>query len=538
MKSFIKKAKASLRDVQSQFPSSQGNQAQQQIIHQQDTPSRIQPPTPTDILRYRYHHGTNLGSIFVLEQWLTPSMFVEGAAGGSELDAVNACLKSQGLDATRAKWENHWSNAVSDSDFSWLVNTAHCTTIRLPIGYFTLGPAFTNNTPFAGAPAQVYVNAWNAVKTFVARARSHGIGVLLDLHALPGGANGDAHSGTSSGKADLWGNSGNLSLAQQCLVFMAQEARAMDGVVGLQLCNEAIWDAPGMYAWYDSVIGAILHVDNTMPLYISDAWNLRQAVSYCDTKNTLAAGFTNPIIVDTHKYYCFSDANKAETPQQIIAGVPQELGELNGKQGDVFTHGAAQVIVGEYSCVMDGQTWAKVSDADRPGLVEQFGHVESQTWQQKAGGSYFWTYKMDWMDGGEWGFVQQTNSSAITPPPNLLLAVKDVQSRIGTAQSQRQSRRDASVTGHENYWHNAAPGQTFEFWRYAAGWDVGFSDAMVFFQAREGLGLSGLGADKIGCLDVWVRKRILESGQAGPFVWEFEQGVRAGINDFYQAAGI
>lgn len=46
--------------------------------------------TTADIFNYRYHHGTNLGSVFVLEKWLSSSMYVHGAAGDSELDAVRA----------------------------------------------------------------------------------------------------------------------------------------------------------------------------------------------------------------------------------------------------------------------------------------------------------------------------------------------------------------------------------------------------------------------------------------------------------------
>ena len=46
------------------------------------------PPTATDIFRYRYQHGTNLGSIFVLEKWLHPKMFEKDAQGSSELEAV------------------------------------------------------------------------------------------------------------------------------------------------------------------------------------------------------------------------------------------------------------------------------------------------------------------------------------------------------------------------------------------------------------------------------------------------------------------
>jgi hypothetical protein len=46
------------------------------------------------------------------------------------------------------------------------------------------------------------------------------------------------------------------------------------------------------------------------------------------------------------------------------------------------------------------------------------------------------------------------------------------------------------------------------------------------------------GGDKIGMEELWVLKRIRESGQGGPFVWECEQGLRRGIKDFYQLAGI
>ncbi|KAL9627291.1 MAG: hypothetical protein Q9164_007648, partial [Protoblastenia rupestris] len=56
-------------------------------IHQSST--LLPPPTHLDILRYRTHHGTNLGSIFVLEKWLYPSLF-SYTDSDSELDAVTA----------------------------------------------------------------------------------------------------------------------------------------------------------------------------------------------------------------------------------------------------------------------------------------------------------------------------------------------------------------------------------------------------------------------------------------------------------------
>lgn len=53
----------------------------------------VPPPTLLDLLRYRSHHGVNLGSIFVLEKWLFPGMFehvAQGEGASSELDAVTA----------------------------------------------------------------------------------------------------------------------------------------------------------------------------------------------------------------------------------------------------------------------------------------------------------------------------------------------------------------------------------------------------------------------------------------------------------------
>lgn len=82
MHKFLNKAKESLSSHPRPFPS------QPQLQQPISTP--LASPTSLDLLRYRTHHGTNLGSIFVLEKWLFPSMFEPTAKGDSELDAVTA----------------------------------------------------------------------------------------------------------------------------------------------------------------------------------------------------------------------------------------------------------------------------------------------------------------------------------------------------------------------------------------------------------------------------------------------------------------
>ncbi|KAF2101686.1 glycoside hydrolase [Rhizodiscina lignyota] len=560
MRSFLHKAKDAIHETlhDHSTPTQHTVQRQQVPMTSQDPNYCALPSAPTsnDVFRYRYQHGTNLGSIFVLEKWLSGSMFPSNATAqqSSELEAVKASVSAIGLNATRAKWEQHWQSAISDSDFSWLVNSASCTSIRLPVGYFTLGPHFCKSTPFEPY-ASVYTNAWSIVKSIVSSCHSHGIGVLLDLHALPGGANTGDHSGTNSGIAALWGNQANLDLATKCLAYMAQEIRnvPLDGVIGLQICNEAEYNAPGMYSWYDTVIAQTCSIDPSIPLYISDSWDLSQCISYTLGKNSSnsAAAATNPVIIDTHYYWAFSDANKAMSPQQIIADVSNKMTELDGKDGSIVDRGAVQVVVGEYSCVMDGSSWSKAGGGDRGELVKQFGNAQSNRWQQRAGGSFFWTYKMDWMPGGDWGFVQQCTPNTTPPPPpspspavyppwNLTLSPSDVSSRVSTAQSQQDNSRVVAVQQHTDYWNQTAPGQNFGHWRFEAGWKLGFSDAISFFSARSNSLLGPLlaGGDKIGCLEVWIHKRLGETGQVGDFLWEWEQGFRRGVSDFYGLAGV
>lgn len=400
----------------------------------------------------------------------------------------------------------------------------------------------------------MYGSAWYFVRKLVSRCRAHGIGVLVDFHGLPGGANGGDHSGTNSGKAELWTSPTNLDLATHCILLLVTELHDLEGIIGLQICNEATYITPNMYTWYDRTLGAIALIDATLPIYISDAWNLQAATTYAQAKNAVPqttphAAFTNPVIIDSHYYWNFADADKLKSPPMVIAEVPSKLSELEGKDGNVAERGALGVIVGEYSCVMDERTWKQASSADRQQMIVQFGQAQSKRWQQRAGGSYFWTYKMDWMDGGEWGFVQQTKTLALTPPQNLVLLTSDVQARIGTAQNLRQSKHKSAIDAHITYWTQREPQKTFEHWRYETGWDVGFADAMAFFGMRAngyfdtvsqtGRKITpGAGGDKIGCIDMWVRKRILDSGMVGLFVWEFETGLRQGVQAFYDAAGI
>lgn len=491
----------------------------------------INEPTPLEIIRYRYHHATNLGSIYVIERWLQPSRFPDDADGSSELACVKAWVERIGIEATKQKFEEHWASAVSDEDIKWLQNNAKVTTIRLPIGYFDLPhPKFTQGTPFEPY-SQVYSGAWQSICTLISRFRASSIGVLLDLHALPGGANAQEHSGTNSGRADLWTDPKNRALGVRCCEFLAQYARTSSGIAGIQLVNEAEWNALGMYEWYDECIAAISRYDSSVPVMISDGWNLNQAVDWSLRKNSVSTS-SNPVVISAHYYWAFTDEDKRKSPQQIIGEVWTKLDVLNDREGSVADHGSVQVIVGEYSCVLTEDSWANSGGVPKEELVKQFGQTQSQRWQQRAGGSFFWTWKMDWMPGGEWGFKAQTDIGNIVPPSFTKILREDKRRLVEKARNEREQRKQVSVHQHIEYWKCADPKRYHEHEKYIHGWEVGYQDALTFFEGR------GTPGDKIGMLEIWVLKRVRESGYHGGSTWLFEHGLRKGIKDFYVVVGI
>ncbi|KAF1935698.1 glycoside hydrolase [Clathrospora elynae] len=540
MKGFISKAKAEIkgfsqRDAQTgKLASYSGNSHphhQQHPLPSHQNQS-ISEPTPLDILRYRYHHGTNLGSIYVIERWLQPSRFPNGTDGSSELAAVKAWVDKIGLDATKRKFEHDWANAVSEDDISWLANDAKCTTVRLPIGYFDLpGAEFTRGTPFEPY-ASIYAGAWNGIRTLMQRLRAHSIGVLIDLHALPGGANTQEHSGTNSGRAEFWNSTSNRALGVRCAQFLAEDSRTGSELAGIQLVNEAEWEAKGMYEWYDECIAAISAVDPSIPVIISDGWDLSKTVDYALRKNSVDSQPTSPVVIDTHFYWAFTDDDKRKSPQQITTEVGTKLGQLDGKEGSVHDRGAVQAIIGEYSCVMTEDSWAKSNGTPKEDLVKQFGQAQSRRYQERAGGTFFWTWKMDWMPGGEWGFKAQSDAGNIVPPRIATMSVEDKSGMLEKARQERGGHMDEAMQQHVLYWSRVDPNGKYEHDKFAHGWKVGYQDAFAFYEGRATPG------GKIGMLELWVLRRIRESGYRGGFTWLFEQGLRKGIRDFYAAVVI
>jgi len=140
--------------------------------------------TLSTIYRYRRQQSVNLGSLFVLESWMVPSLFACAAQPAvSELDVANGWGGS-----ARALLERHWDTWITEKDFQWMASIG-VNTIRLPLGYWHLPTEHTTGTAYESV-SHIYEGAWPRVVRTVSMAADHGIGVLIDLHGAPGSQNG------------------------------------------------------------------------------------------------------------------------------------------------------------------------------------------------------------------------------------------------------------------------------------------------------------------------------------------------------------
>ncbi|GMF02289.1 unnamed protein product [Ambrosiozyma monospora] len=263
--------------------------------------------------------------------------------------------------------------------------------------------------------------------------------------------------------------------------------------------------AGGQKYYYRKAINAIREVNQEIPIIISDGWFPDQWVKYVNENGGPALN----LVVDCHVYRCFSDDDKKKSADAIT----QEL------DSSVLTNlsGEADLMVGEYSCVLDGDTWG-VTEGDRNCKVKEFGKRQQSVFKGRAGfGNYFWCYKFEHGDGGEWGFIPMVNQGCIPSRPTTcnLPSEDDFKREL-----------DSNFQGHINYWNSQNANENWEHWRYQEGFTTAWADCLEFAKFEN---------SRIGRLHAWKYSRrqehINNRGESG-FLWEWDQGFDKAVEYF------
>lgn len=463
-------------------------------------------PSKKHLYASRQNFGVNFGSVFVLEKFMYDSLFINDTT--VELDAVRANIKQSGEDATREKLERHWNDYCSDSDWEWLKSKG-VQSIRLPFGYWIVaGGDFTKGTSFETVK-DVYKNAWNILKVkYIEKAAQYNISILLDLHAVPCGANTGDHSGERLTKANFWTDKSAQDKAIEICGFIAKEFNGVENIAGIQVVNEAEFcnDVKSRVRYYTKAINSIRMNNKFVPIVISDGW---WADQWCKTLYDIAPGgeiWKMGVVVDEHVYRCFSDDDKRKNADQIIRDLDGSF--LNGLSRSV------DFIIGEYSCVLDGQTWDK-TQGSKDDFVRLYGNELSRLIRDRASGSYFWSYKFQWGDGGEWGFQPMVNRGCIPS--------RSIEIQLPTENDFNQILEQA-YTNHSNYWNAQNPNESYEHWRFKEGFTTAWSDCMEFAKFEN---------SRIGRKSAWMAARQEEHIQArgaSGFGWQWEHGWNEACN--------
>lgn len=473
------------------------------------------PPSTKQIYQSRLNYGVNFGSSFVLEKWIFHDLFSE-TKGDTELDAVSSLVDKFGVDETRTKFENHWNNYATADDWKWLAQNG-VNSIRLPIGYWDVdGGSFTSGFKFEKYKA-VYANAWKIIKkNYIEAALQHKISVIVDVHGLPGGANKSGHSGESGGSGSFWkDDKAQISMAKLA-GWIANDLKKYENIAGIQVVNEADFADPAKHqaTYYAACVTEVRKSDKLIPVIISDGWWPDQWVKWVQDEQG-DDGYIG-VVVDDHVYRCFSDSDKGKSPQQLTD-------DLNG---DVLTNltdngNGVDFIVGEWSCVIDQKSWDKVGDANRDELVKKYGQAESQIFTQRSSGSYFWTYKFQSGNGGEWDFKTMTEKGALQPfakPSNK------------PSDDQLQQAANNAANAHADYWKQQDSKGSYKPDLYKDGFTTAWKDADAFAQ---------FDGSRIGRKEALKRARLQEHISSKGSLkndWEWNQGYDEGIKQFYEAS--
>lgn len=454
----------------------------------------------TTVIQNRRNHGVNLGALFVLEPWI----YGELGDGNNEYDMITNLIDQIGENSAVEKLRTHYSDYIGKIDWDWL-NNVGCTSLRVPIGYWHVndGQFITSNVPFNSLKKfYAAVKPWDYFEELISSADNYNIGILIDLHGLPGGANKDSHSGYNHSEAKCFKTKEYVDLlCDQLLPFIVTDiANKYSNITGLQIVNETTFDEKGSgpKKYYARAVKQINQLNANLPVIISDGWWPEQWCNWICDENLKAN-----VVIDSHVYRCFSNDDKAKDVETIIKELPKTINFPNDK---------ADFMVGEFSCVLDQSSWDKTSNKDHNELVKKFGNAQIKAFKKFATfGWYFWTLQFKYGDGGEWGFVPMTNNGAI-------------QKRAKNKFSVDSKQVDSLINEHKNYWKNK--GSNFEHWRFEDGIKSAVDDIKAF---------DSFDNSRIGRIQSWTSRRraqyIKEKGDS-EFMWEWEQGYNRGLEAF------
>ncbi|KAK9459728.1 glycoside hydrolase [Lipomyces oligophaga] len=162
--------------------------------------------------------GVNLGGWLIIEPFITPSYFEKYSLSEGIVDEYS--LSEKLGDDLQNVIEKHYATWITEKTFSD-IRAAGLDHVRIPYPYWAVGN-------LDGDPYLEKVS-WRYLLRAIEYARKYGLRVFVDLHSVPGNANGWNHSGHQGSALWLNGTKGDyygdltLELHRKLAKFFAQD---------------------------------------------------------------------------------------------------------------------------------------------------------------------------------------------------------------------------------------------------------------------------------------------------------------------------
>ena len=179
-----------------------------------------QEPRPANCQnRAEKWRGVNLGGWLALRNGSRPAC-MPGCRPRMNTRSARALGKAKAAEHLK----RHRETWVTAEDFDWL-KARGINAVRIPVNY---GVA-EENPPF--------ITAMDTLDWAFQTAKKHGIGVLLDLHGVPGSQNAWDHSGRQ-GTLGWHTSKENIDHSLRIVADLASRCKGYENLIGFELLNE------------------------------------------------------------------------------------------------------------------------------------------------------------------------------------------------------------------------------------------------------------------------------------------------------------
>lgn len=170
--------------------------------------------------------GVNLSGWFILEPWVTPSLFAAtGASNDGELQQV------LGPAAYNERVREHYETFVTELDFKRM-SAMGLNAVRIPLPWYAFG---------AQNEHESYISCIDYIDRAMEWANKYEMKVLLDLATVPGGQGDSNSSPTIPDIVADWHSSANgRATALETLERLAERYGEQEPLLGIELLDSPV----------------------------------------------------------------------------------------------------------------------------------------------------------------------------------------------------------------------------------------------------------------------------------------------------------